>query len=568
MNRPALWSIGLAGSLLGNVALVALIAAALDPQPVTEQPAPSTKLDVQAQVLPRVAAREQRPDSPAATEGDQKGADLPSSSVPQSLARAGTITPDRTPTLSAPAQLLPTIVNEAEPLRSKTPSSEAAMSVPPDTALLSAQQVQSLSARAEPLRPDSTPASALLPVPAAQLSPVVQNLPDQVAPVATLAAGNAIGVVTPAVAQTGERLTATQNAARPARPAPIAAADLHPMAPTAQIAYPVTVAALSKTNIATSPSPTPAPALVKTGQPAMILPPEPELAGEISPNAEPLTQSDANAQRLRADLAFSNVAGDVDPLSLAAFQSFMQPGDLSPGKDPLRDGVSDLLAQVPCSRLQVGFDPDSATLMVNGHIPEDGLRAPVLAALQAQMGSSITVSDNILILPRPQCGALSGIGAVGLAQSTDRFTNPRVIGHDTHVKVERFVAGELLSFDLTAPDYDAYVYVDYFDAGGNVLHLAPNDQVPLTRAAAKTRFAIGVKTPQEQGLQLVIGPPFGQEIAVAFASSVPLYEGLRPIVEPAAPYLDWLTERVAQARAQTPDFKGEWIYFFIATAPQ
>ena len=75
--------------------------------------------------------------------------------------------------------------------------------------------------------------------------------------------------------------------------------------------------------------------------------------------------------------------------------------------DTLRDGVSALLAQVPCSRLQVAFDPDTATLQVRGHIPETGLRSPVLAALQEQMGADIKVSDNILILPRPQCGALA-----------------------------------------------------------------------------------------------------------------------------------------------------------------
>ena len=208
----------------------------------------------------------------------------------------------------------------------------------------------------------------------------------------------------------------------------------------------------------------------------------------------------------------------------------------------------------------------TATLNVNGHIPEGDLRAPVLAALQDQMGADITVSDNILILPRPQCGALSGIGNVGLPQSTDQITNPLLIGEDTHARVLDFVKNDRLFFDITAPDYAAYIYVDFFDAGGNVLHLAPNDQVPLTRANPKTAMRVGTQSEGDIGLQIYIGPPYGQEIAVAFAASEPLYEGLRPIIEPAAPYLEYLKSRVALARETYPDFKGEWVYFFITTA--
>lgn len=272
-----------------------------------------------------------------------------------------------------------------------------------------------------------------------------------------------------------------------------------------------------------------------------------------------------SAKKLKAALAFSGAGGDVDPVSIAAFQRFMQPGDVAAGGDQLRDGVSGLLAQVPCSRMQVAFDPDTATLHVNGHIPDNDLRAPVLAALRAQMGANISVSDNILILPRPQCGALSGIAGVGLPQSTDQITNPLVIGEDAHARVFHFADGELLSLDMTAPDYDAFIYLDYFDADGTVLHLEPNEYAPLRQASAQTAQKIGARTMQDSGLKLVIGPPYGQEIAVAFAASEPLYDGLRPIQEPAAPYLEWLKTQVERARANHPDFKGEWVYFFVST---
>lgn len=324
----------------------------------------------------------------------------------------------------------------------------------------------------------------------------------------------------------------------------------------------------------------PAPATIASaviGQTALpAAPPRSKPAAITKPTAQPAPAARADpdkaeataprASRVKAALAFSGADGEIDPVSLAAFQSFTRPGDISLAADPLRDGVAGILAGVPCSRLQVAFDPQTATLQVNGHVPEGDLRAPVLAALRSQMGGDIAVSDNILILPRPQCGALSGIAQVGLPQSTDQITNPLLIGEDTQARILKFVKDDRLFFDITAPDYDAYVYVDYFDAGGDVLHLVPNDQVALERSAAKSALRIGAENAEDAGLQLRIAPPFGQEIAVAFAASAPLYQGKRPLVEPAAPYLQWLKERVAKARAEDPAFRGEWVYFFVSTS--
>jgi hypothetical protein len=243
----------------------------------------------------------------------------------------------------------------------------------------------------------------------------------------------------------------------------------------------------------------------------------------------------------------------------------MQPGDAGAAASEVRDGIEGLLASVPCARLQVEFDPATGSLALRGHIPEEGLRGPVMAALEAQIGTGIPVTQDLRILPRPQCGALSGIGAVGLPQSTELQGNPRIIGSDGYVAEEHYTAGEYVNFTMQGLDYPAYVYVDYFAADGSVIHLVPNQTVPLALLPEQGRFQIGSENPGPGGLQLQVGPPYGQEIAVAFAASVPLYDGLRPLVEPAEAYLADLTDRVARARAATPGFKGEWVYFFIAT---
>jgi hypothetical protein len=309
----------------------------------------------------------------------------------------------------------------------------------------------------------------------------------------------------------------------------------------------------------------PAPAAAAVAAPAV---PADEMAAAAI--ADGLTPATPPSDRVTAALAWSgdNQAA-VDPVSLAAIQAFMSPSDLDRSRldaGSVRDGIEGLLAQVPCARLQAAFIPETGSLELRGHVPEEGLRAPVLAALQAQVGGSIPVRDNLLILPRPQCGALAGIAALGLPQSTDQETDARLVGADAHARLYRYGEGDRMIFDLTAPDYPAYVYVDYFDADGMVIHLVPNDRVTLERRPAKSEVTIGGDRPDGNVLAVTVGPPYGQEIAAAFAASEPLYDGVRPTVEPAAPYLDWLRERVGAARAGRPDFKGEWVYFFVATS--
>ncbi len=303
------------------------------------------------------------------------------------------------------------------------------------------------------------------------------------------------------------------------------------------------------------------------------------LVTEAALNATPATQTaitgDAApaipppSEHATASLAWTG-DGALDPVSLAAIQAFMQPGDLAASDanaGRLRDGIAETLAAVPCARLQTSFDPDTGRIDLRGHLPEDALRAPVLAALQALVGSGIPVTDRLMLLPRPQCQALAAIADVGLAQSTEQDTNPRVVGQDTFVRDYSLTAGQRLVFDMTAPDYPAVIYVDYFDAAGNVLHMQPNDQVPATLAAPKSTLAVGQDAPGVPALQLIVGPPFGQEIAVAFAASDPLYDGVRPTIEPATAYLEFLKTAVAKARAANPGFKGEWVYFFVTTRP-
>ncbi|WP_264214483.1 DUF4384 domain-containing protein [Leisingera thetidis] len=513
MRSPAIWALGLAASALVHAAGAGALLISLVPGPVPQQPAPQSRLDLQAHRIPRSEAVPQAPESEQAPESGAQSQGLAAGSVPLSKAQPKAPAADRLASAAPPAaSLAPSAAQAAAASAAQAPSSKLASAAAP-------------AARLPDVRPAARPAQPSEPQPAS--------------------AAPAPAAVQPAAAATAAPVLLT------------AAPD--PGRPLADTAAPLTAAAAAHPDPAALPQTAPASRPSPEAQPVSA-----PLAGTIPPSRQtPAAAPDA--PRIKAALAFQGGSGDIDPVSLAAFQAFMQPGDAVAAGDPLRDGVSGILAAVPCSRLQVAFVPETATLEVRGHLPEDGLRPPVLAALQAQMGADITVSDQMRLLPRPQCGALAGISNVGLPQSTDQITNPLLVGEDAHARVLDYSGGERLFFDLTAPDYPAYVYVDYFDAGGAVLHLSPNALVPLTEAAPQSALRVGAREAGDPGLQITVGPPFGQEIAVAFAASHPLYDAARPLSEPAAPYLEFLRARVAAARSRHPDFKGEWVYFLITT---
>ncbi|NRB16300.1 MAG: DUF4384 domain-containing protein [Rhodobacteraceae bacterium] len=518
-RQPTIWFAGLFGSVLAHFGFAAVLLWSLQPDPLEQQPSPQSELQMQSYRVPHSQAVPQVAKSDPAAQSEARGEELTAGAVPQSTAQS--IAPKG-------SQLVQTV---------------------PDSIALTAKQDPPPQAKTLETRVNVMPP---LPIPSPQLAAATAPVPVAAKPAALV------------VSQTTE--------ATPPAPVMLAAASVQPStaATLTPVARPVGPAAVASTPTLQLPSDAQPLALTQPdSKPSSQQEPEPTALAEHPLAPVKAALSAPEVPHIKAALAFSGAGADqADPVSLAAFQSFMRPGDIATTEETLRDGVAGILAAVPCSRLQVLFDPETASLALRGHLPEPGLRAPVLAALQAQMGADIHVSDQMKLLPRPQCGALAGISNVGLPQSTDQITNPLLIGTDTHARVLEYAGGDRMFFDLTAPDYDAYVYVDYFDAGGAVLHLTPNASVPLSLTPAQSRLRVGAKTAADIGLQITVGPPYGQEIAVAFAASHPLYPGVRPLSEEAADYLSWLSQRVTEARATYPGFKGEWVYFFVTTAAQ
>ncbi|MEM9583114.1 MAG: DUF4384 domain-containing protein [Pseudomonadota bacterium] len=531
MRGAALWVGGLLLSAVLHVGAAGLYFATRDLDDRPAQQSAESQFQLDTVTAPSQTAEAETPDSEDAAEAAPDSKNVGADAVAQSRASALNAPTTRTEPVAPKAAAVPAVATSGDLMSEATMPDAKAAALPAQT-----------DAAAEVIVPEAAMAQAedVLSSPVAS-----EAISGDVAKAITKNAATALSEPVPSTVVTAN----LQPSASPSAPVEVAAATARVERPRASVSNRLSPSMQSAP--AASPNSAPAPATT---------------APTVKPEEPPLPATSATA-------ALAWQFGDrlvTDPQALATIQAFMAPGNLAnsaANAGDVKDGLTGLLTSVDCARLSATFVPETGTLELRGHIPDPALQGELLEALRAQVGDGIPVSANLLHLPAPQCGALTGIATVGLPQSTDQFTNDRLVGASAHAREYTYAEGQRLQFDLAAPDYDAFVYVDYFSADGNVIHLVPNETIALEKSSAESLFGVGQDRGDLPSLKITIGPPFGQEIAIAFAASQPLYEGLRPIVEPAEPYLEWLQARVSEARDEDPNFKGEWVYFFITTRP-
>lgn len=515
----------------------------LAPRPVPQQGGGDARVMLATMAVPRDRAMPQEPEAEQAARAEASGARMAGQGVP---------------VRRAPAQ---------------SPNAEAVAALPTSGAVLSARSNPVAPVAA--LRPEAATTAALAPSAAragevrAQPVKAIAAQPDQrramaaddavQASVARVVAARIVPAAKPAIAARQD--TAEAVPAQPVKAMSVAAVGAVLSARLADAA-PITADVPSAARVRAEPTPPPVAAETPVGADAAAMALAPVPLSARAPQARQASALASGGAVVTAGLAWSG-AGRVslDAQSLATLEAFLLPGQAA-GQEQ-RDRMAAAMAAPDCARVHTVFDPDTGALELRGHVPEAAARAPLLETLQAQVGTALPLRNALQILPRPQCALLDGIAAMGLPQSEEQLTDSDLVGEHAQVREYAFDEGDRLTIDLTAPDYPAYVYVDYFDASGQVLHLVPNARRPLRRLAPAETVSVG----RGDDLDLRIAPPFGQDIAVAFATSQPLYEGDRPLVEKALPYLSEMQARIAAARAADSAFRGEWVYLFVTTGP-
>lgn len=164
------------------------------------------------------------------------------------------------------------------------------------------------------------------------------------------------------------------------------------------------------------------------------------------------------------------------------------------------------------------------------------------------------VANQATVAGRPACAMLELLHRKAGARA-DLRTLPAVqpFGHGT-----QYAADEKLVIEAEATRaYDGYLYVDFVQHDGTVLHLMPGPDRPDNAVKAGERVILG-----DGAQEYTVAPPFGTEMLVVISSPTPLFRETRPQVEKADDYMTALRGALDKAGDQVVSN-----FAFITTGP-
>ena len=223
--------------------------------------------------------------------------------------------------------------------------------------------------------------------------------------------------------------------------------------------------------------------------------------------------------------------GQVAPSSPAAegTTSTGPPSAQAPAA-PSLPAVSAALAKLPCSALVPSIK--GQTVRVQGYLAHSVGKSHLKSTLAALPGVG-EVELALQEVAEDKCGLMRVLGRYWVAQRMGTAGNGVAIrlNPGSGARGNELKEGDTLMVDVTTPDYQSYITVDYFDHDGKVVHLLPNPLERETLAPPRYTATIG-----NLG-NWMIGPPFGTEMLVLMATPAPLFDGVRPDSEAAPDYL-------------------------------
>ncbi len=218
--------------------------------------------------------------------------------------------------------------------------------------------------------------------------------------------------------------------------------------------------------------------------------------------------------------------------------------------------LSQVLATMPCAHATLEAGSGDGRLALRGYVPSADGKQRVLARMTELLGSSRVEAGELAVVERPHCATLSGIAETGIDH------HPALDGKGTATGVvRRYLSDDSVRLKLTTPEFPAYLYVDYFDRQGWVIHLVPNLYGGAMRFDPDSTVGIGGDD------RLTAAPPYGIDLVVAVASSKPLFNEMRPRKESAERYLDALRNAIARRRSADA-WQGAYSYILVEMAPR
>jgi hypothetical protein len=264
--------------------------------------------------------------------------------------------------------------------------------------------------------------------------------------------------------------------------------------------------------------------------------------GFVPPGRQQARRPAAAPSRFNPRLLAIAGGGAVVAVALVVGGIFaLRPG--TPSVDAVRAQLADAVAGYRCADVSYSVAGDRVATLTGYVSSADDLKqlSGRVQGVRGLAGSQM----NVTVRGWPYCEASAVlkpiIGKSGPGAAAVTLASSETIAH----------VGSPLALDVRAPAFDAYAYVDYYNARGEVVHLFPNDKDALNFRPARNDFMLG--RPPQMGMKdcWVLSGDTGQQLVTYIAASEPLFPGLRPEREDARDYLTALADAVNAGGKQT-----------------
>ncbi|WP_374248889.1 DotU family type IV/VI secretion system protein [Thermomonas sp.] len=212
-----------------------------------------------------------------------------------------------------------------------------------------------------------------------------------------------------------------------------------------------------------------------------------------------------------------------------------------------------------CADLKVETDDDKGSVKVAGYAKSTDDMASIKQQLAAIEGVK-SVDAQLQLRIWPHCEVVRALAPYKARNddSGQHLTITPSVGHS-----DRFIEGENVIVKLQEPNYDGYLYVDYYTVNGDVAHIYPNAGEPDSGRLlhALEQFEVGA-TPSRTW---TICAPFGQELITVISSPKPLYQEALPEIQTAQEYLPKLRQFLESNRGNSQLLAS---HLFMQTEPE
>ena len=218
--------------------------------------------------------------------------------------------------------------------------------------------------------------------------------------------------------------------------------------------------------------------------------------------------------------------------------------------EAMRARVETLLSGLDCAHTRSQVTADGS-LALSGFVstPED---LETVRAEVKQIQGIENVRDTLTIQPRPFCELLGVLATHELANASPAVRTQLSLNNVD----QRYRTGDKLVVTATAGSaFEGYLYVDYLDSDGSVVHLLPSPRMIDNHLLPGQEVVLGALNADDASGDFIyeIQPPLGPGMVIAIASRHRLWEvPHRPHVETTGAYAPALQSALQALRSREP----------------